>query len=151
MQQVSSNLTLVFKLFFPIFWVVFFGLLTLSAWVVSPESGGALARWDIRLVISAVFLSGVGLLYFSLWKLKRVEMDADFVFATDYFRTVRNPGAMSPSCQSSSISSFRSSISTCTLPVFRKADRIPCEQVPLEVVSGSQPRNSSPGGSLTEP
>lgn len=91
MQQVSSNLTLIFKLFIPIFWVVFFGLLTLSAWVVSPESGGALARWDIRLVISSVFLSGAALLYFSLWKLKRVEMDADFVFATDYFRTVRNP------------------------------------------------------------
>lgn len=91
MQHVSSNLTLVLKIFFPIFWLVFFGLLAVSAWVVSPENGGALARWDIRLTVTAIFTTGAALLYFTLWKLRRVEMDNDNVFVTDYFKTVRYP------------------------------------------------------------
>lgn len=91
MQQVSSNLTLPLRIFFPTFWLVFFGLLTFSAWIVSPESGGALANWDIRLGITAFFLTGAGLLYFTLLKLRRVEMSQEFVFATNYFKSVRYP------------------------------------------------------------
>jgi hypothetical protein len=82
MRQVSSNLTLALKLFFPIFWLVFFGLLTLSSWVLSG---------NYRLGITAFFLSGVALLYFTLWKLHRVEMDGENVFVTNYFKSVRYP------------------------------------------------------------
>ncbi|MCB9285612.1 MAG: hypothetical protein H6563_16275 [Lewinellaceae bacterium] len=91
MQQVSSNLTLPFKLFIPIFWLVFFGLLTITAWVVSPEKAGALAHLDLRLAITAIFLTGAGLLYFTFLQLKRVEMDTDFVFVTNFFKSVRYP------------------------------------------------------------
>lgn len=91
MQQVSSNLTLTLRIFIPLFWSVFFGLLAMSAWVVTPEKGGALTRGDIRIIVTAIFLTGIGMLYFTLWKLRRVEMDRDFVYATDYFKTVRNP------------------------------------------------------------
>ena len=91
MQQVSSNLTLPFKLFIPIFWLVFFGLLTISAWVVSPETGGALASMNLRLAITAIFLTGAGVLYLTLLRLKRVEMDQEFVFVTNYFKSVRYP------------------------------------------------------------
>jgi len=91
MQHVSSNLTLTFRIFLPVFWCVFFGLLALSAWVVSPEAGGALTRWDIRLAVTAIFLTGVAMLYLTVWKLMRVEMDREFVYATNYFKTVRYP------------------------------------------------------------
>ncbi|MBK7409450.1 MAG: hypothetical protein IPL49_01685 [Saprospirales bacterium] len=91
MQQVSSNLTLPLRIFFPTFWLVFFGLLTFSAWIVSPEKGGVLSNWDIRLGITVFFLTGAGLLYFTLLKLKRVEMDHEFIFATNYFKSVRYP------------------------------------------------------------
>lgn len=91
MRQVSSNLTLVLKIFVPTFWLVFFGLLTITVWVVSPESGGMLSRLDFRLGITAFFLTGAAMLYFTLLKLKRVEMDREYVFATNFFKSARYP------------------------------------------------------------
>lgn len=89
MRQVSSNLTLVLKIFFPTFWLVFFGLLALAVWLVGPERGGMLARWDFRLGITVFFIAGAALLYFTLLQLKRVEMDSDYIFVTNYFKSVR--------------------------------------------------------------
>lgn len=91
MRQVSSNLTLILKIFFPTFWLVFFGLFTLAAWLAAPESGSMLGRLDLRLGITAFFLTGAAMLYFTLLKLKRVEMDKEQVFATNYFKSVRYP------------------------------------------------------------
>lgn len=85
MRQVSSNLTLALKLFFPVFWVVFFGLLTLTVWVVGP------VRWDLRLGSLAFYVAGLVVLYLTLWQLRRVEMDAEYVFATNYFKSARYP------------------------------------------------------------
>lgn len=89
MRQVSSNLTLILRLFIPVFWLVFFGLLALSAWLVTPDTGGMLARLDFRLGLTAFFLTGAAVLYFTLMKLKRVEMDAQSIVATNYFKSVR--------------------------------------------------------------
>lgn len=91
MRQVSSNFTLILRIFIPTFWLVFFGLFTIAAWVATPEHGGLLARLDFRLGFTAFFLSGAALLYFTLLKLKRVEMDTEQVFATNYFKAVRYP------------------------------------------------------------
>jgi hypothetical protein len=79
------------RIFIPTFWLVFFGLFTIAAWVVSPESAGMLGRLDFRLGVTSFFLTGAAMLYFTLLKLKRVEMDAEQVFATNYFKSVRYP------------------------------------------------------------
>ena len=93
MRQVSSNLTLVLKIFFPTFWLVFFGLLAIAVWLSSTEPGDMLGRIDLKLGVTAFFLTGAALLYFTFLQLKRVEMDGEFIFATNYFKSVRYPWA----------------------------------------------------------
>jgi CDP-diglyceride synthetase len=91
MQRISTNLTLFFKIFVPTFWIVFFGALTLSAFLMSYEYMGNMRRGTFQIFIALFFLSGVFMLYITLMRLKRVEMDSDFVYVTNYFKTFRYP------------------------------------------------------------
>ncbi|MEZ4983528.1 MAG: hypothetical protein R2795_00575 [Saprospiraceae bacterium] len=91
MQRLSTNATLFFKLFVPVFWMSFFGALTLAILI----KGGALAPVfaDPLFRVGAVvfYLSGLVVFYFLLFPLKRVECDADFLYVTNYFKTFRYP------------------------------------------------------------
>ncbi len=91
MQRVSTNATLFYKFFVPIFWIVFFGSVTLAIWLsgrtLFGEIPGPTLRWGSLLFYS----SGVLLFVFTVFRLKRVEVSVDHVFVTDYFRTVRYP------------------------------------------------------------
>lgn len=91
MQRVSTDLTLFYKFFIPIFWIVFFGAFTISVLALNRAYYGSIAGGPFRIGVVVFFLSSVAGLYFSLMRLKRVEMDEDFVYVTNYFRTVRYP------------------------------------------------------------
>lgn len=91
MQRISSNLTLVLKIFFPTFWIVFFGIFTLAVWTLdTPYFGPVPAIW-MRIGMTLFFLSGTAILYFTLMRLKRVELDNLFVCASNYIKTYRYP------------------------------------------------------------
>lgn len=91
MQRVSTNLTLFFKFFIPTFWIVFFGAFTAAAFVFKTEYYGDIPGGSFRLGTVLFFLSGVVVFVFTIMRLKRVEMDEHFVYATDYFRNFRYP------------------------------------------------------------
>ncbi len=91
MQRVSTNLTLFFKLFLPIFWIVFFGALTGAFWMSDVQFIGAFPAGPFKIGILVFFLLGVALLYWSVMRLKRVEMDDQFVYITNYFKHYRYP------------------------------------------------------------
>lgn len=91
MHRVSTNLTLFFKFFIPIFWVVFFTSFTIAILVYPTPYFGNIPANTFRLIVLAILLSGIGLFYFTLFRLKRVEMDEKFVFVTNYFKNVRYP------------------------------------------------------------
>ena len=91
MQRVSTNLTLFFKFFIPIFWIVFFGAFTLTVFVYRAEYYGDIPGRSFRIGTVLFFLSGVVMLYFTLMRLKRVEMDEYFVYVTNYFKNFRYP------------------------------------------------------------
>lgn len=89
--NISSNLTILLKIFFPIFWLMFFGL-ALMAFMNSSEAyvGGMPIFW-FRLMLFSFILTGALVMYFSMMKLKRVEVDQDFFYITNYRQTARYP------------------------------------------------------------
>ncbi len=91
MQRVSSNLTLFYKFFVPVFWTVFFGAVTLTALLADYAYVGNIPRRTFQLAVVAFFLSGILLFVFTLLRLKRVEMSPDFVYVTNYFKNYRYP------------------------------------------------------------
>ena len=91
MQRVSSNLTLFYKFFVPVFWTVFFGAVTLAVLLTDYAYVGNIPRGTFQLLVVAFFLSGVLLFAFTLLRLKRVEMSPDFVYVTNYFKNFRYP------------------------------------------------------------
>lgn len=91
MQRVSTNLTLFFKFFVPIFWTVFFGSLTVAVFVYGKELAGTAQVGTLKYASLGIFLSGVALFYFTIFQLKRVDIDDQFLYVTNYFKTVRYP------------------------------------------------------------
>lgn len=91
MKRVSTNFTLLLKIFLPIFWSVFFGAFTIALWLEDHVVTGSLPIEQLRIGMTVFFLIGVLLFYFTVAQLKRVEMDEEYVYATNYFKTARYP------------------------------------------------------------
>lgn len=91
MQRISSNATLFLKIFIPVLWTVFFGCFTIAIWTADvPYFGPIPAIW-MKLGLTAFLLGGVTFFYLTFWKLKRVELDELYVYASNYFNTYRYP------------------------------------------------------------
>ena len=89
--NLSTNWTLILKIFFPIFWGVLFGLMTIAFWVSDVPYVGNMSIFNFRLLITSFFLTGLAVMYFSVMQLKRVEVDKDFLYVTNYKDTARYP------------------------------------------------------------
>lgn len=91
MQQVSTSMTLFLKIFLPAFWIVFFAAFTVAVWQLDVGSFGGIPIGTFRMGILIFLILGIALLYWSVMRIKRVEMDQDFIFVTNYFKSVRYP------------------------------------------------------------
>ena len=91
MQRVSSSATLFLKFFVPTFWIVFFGAFSILMLLTSPTINGKVSPGVLRIGAVLFFLLGIAVLYWAVMRLKRVEMDKDFIYATNYFKTFRYP------------------------------------------------------------
>lgn len=91
MQRISTNATIFFKFFIPVFWLVFFGAFLVAVFVYGSEMASGLASTGFRVGAVSFYLSGLVLFYFTLFPLKRVEADTDFLYVTNYFKTFRYP------------------------------------------------------------
>jgi len=91
MNRLSSNLTLMLKLFIPIFWIVFFGAFVIAAFVTNPIEAPQFAndKFQFRSLIFVL----VGIVFFALtfFRLKRVDSDEDNIYISNYFKTFRYP------------------------------------------------------------
>lgn len=89
MQRVSSNLTIVLKIFFPVAWITFFGAMTIAFLVADQANlpyGGGMA---VRLGFLGFFIMFLLLIYWFLLPLKRVEFGPDGIYVSNYFKTFR--------------------------------------------------------------
>lgn len=91
MNQVSSNLTLFYRLFIPVFFVVFCGCMTVFLWAKPQQYYGNLDGSHLRIGFTVFFITSLTLMFFTIWKLKRVEMSNQWVYITDYFKQARYP------------------------------------------------------------
>jgi hypothetical protein len=89
MQRISSNFTLFFKIFIPVFWTVFYGAFTITLLFADPGDLGYLSRGLIPYSNLGFYLATLLIIYLTLWKLKRVELDAEYFYVTNYFKTFR--------------------------------------------------------------
>lgn len=91
MQRLSSNSTLMLKFFIPVFWIVFFGALTIAALAYQYEYVGNTPSIYFKGGMAFAYVTGVLLFAFTLLRLKRVEADEAFLYVTNYFKTARYP------------------------------------------------------------
>ncbi len=87
---VSSSGTLFWKFFFPSFWGVFFLTLTLGM-IFTDVQPATIPKNYFSALLGITLLLGIALFAMTILRLKRVEMDKDFVYVTNYFKWFRYP------------------------------------------------------------
>ncbi|NOT36916.1 MAG: hypothetical protein HOP11_06030 [Saprospiraceae bacterium] len=91
MIRISSASTIILSLFFPIFWLVFFGSFTFGLFITNPSdlpfSFNGLIRW----IFLAFYILFSLIIWFSFRKLKRIDLDNDYIYISNYFTTVKIP------------------------------------------------------------
>lgn len=91
MQNVSSSVSVILKFALPTCWIVFFGAITIALWLVDSGPVAGMESGVFRIVMSIFFVFGVGILYWAVMGIKRVEMDNHFFYVTNYFKNIRYP------------------------------------------------------------
>ena len=91
MQQVSTSLTLFLKIFVPIFWTVIFFSFTMAIWFLDTSHFAGMPIQTFRYGITVFLLVGIAFFYFTVLRLKRIEMDQTHIFATNYFKNYKYP------------------------------------------------------------
>lgn len=89
MYRLSSNWTLFLKIFLPVFWLSFIGGFMLAAFVSNNIEFPQFTSLKFRIEILFIFLSGVIFFIFTFFRLKRVDVENDFIYVTNYFKTYR--------------------------------------------------------------
>jgi hypothetical protein len=89
MHRISSNLTLPLKIFLPTLWISFFGVFTVAFLLANVEQFASFIYWKLGMLV--FFLAFTALFYFTTMQLKRVEVDQNFVYASNYLKTYRYP------------------------------------------------------------
>ncbi len=91
MQQVSSNLTLMLRIFFPVLLTVFFGAFRCTSGSTTAATTGMCQERRSAIVFTAFYLGMLAVFALTVWRLRRVEMGRDWVYVTDFFRQARYP------------------------------------------------------------
>lgn len=89
MHRISSNLTLMLKIFIPTLWISFFGVFTVAFLLSNVEQYAAFAYYKVGLLV--FFLVFTALFYFTVMQLKRVELGKEHVYVSNYLKTYRYP------------------------------------------------------------
>ena len=87
MYRLSSNLTLVIKLFLPVFWSTILVGFTLVTWFAPEQYFGGLPLGWLRYALLIILVLWFLIVYLVFWPLKRVETDGKEVYVSNYFRT----------------------------------------------------------------
>ncbi|MEM1327684.1 MAG: hypothetical protein AAGI23_17105 [Bacteroidota bacterium] len=91
MTRLSSNWTLFYKFFIPTFWIVFGGACLVAVWKLGITLAPGISPRSFALIYTVSYLAGIGFLYVFVMRLKRVEVDHQYVYVTNYFKNYRYP------------------------------------------------------------
>jgi hypothetical protein len=91
MQRVSSQLTIMLRIFLPTVWfTLMLSIVILLMWTVRGKAG-LLANPFIWVGLLLILGCGFVVVYFFLWRLYRVDMDDRYMYISNYFRTYKYP------------------------------------------------------------
>ncbi len=87
----SSQLTIVWRVFLPVFGTVFLTGFVVLFWLgaSTEDYGSTTVLWRSRVISLLLLVVWLFVLYRFLWPLKRVEADDAHVFVSDYWNTAR--------------------------------------------------------------
>jgi hypothetical protein len=91
MQQVSTSLTLFLKIFLPVFWTTIVLAFTMAIWFLDTSTFAGIPIQTFRYGLLTFLLIGIAFFYFTVLRLKRVEMDQTGIFVTNYFKNFKYP------------------------------------------------------------
>jgi hypothetical protein len=91
--MLSSNLTLFWRIFVPVFGTVFMTGLLLAFWLINGNDLylTAMPVLVARLLITTLWFGWLVLMARTLWRLRRIDADSLHFYVTDYWTTVRYP------------------------------------------------------------
>ena len=87
----SSNLTLFWRVFVPMFGTVFISVLTL-AYILTDEDAAYIPfvpTWWAKVLAALLWLGWVLFVYRALWRLHRIDADDMHLYVTNYWTTAR--------------------------------------------------------------
>jgi len=87
-RKLSSSFTMIYKYLFPFFWVVGFGLATLTLWfsrIIPPETQNPKGQFLI------IWIAGTSFLLWSSRRLKTVTLSHDHLLIRNYSKTIKLP------------------------------------------------------------
>lgn len=90
-KQVSSSLTLFWRIAVPTMWVSFFGVFTIAIFFSNLDYYGRVPGDVLKIVIPIILFVGLLIMNFTLLKIRRIDMDDEFIYATNYLKTYKYP------------------------------------------------------------
>ena len=90
-KQLSSSLTLFWAVAVPTMWLAFFGIFTIAIYSASRPYYGFVSASVLRILIPILLIGGLALLYFTIMRFKRIDIDGEYIYATNYIKTYRYP------------------------------------------------------------
>ncbi len=89
-QQLSSNHTIFWKVFFPIFTTVFLtGMLAVFCLIDEDDLYMSFPVVYIRVGLLLIWAAWILLMRRTLWRLKRVDRDETYIYVSNYWNTAR--------------------------------------------------------------
>jgi hypothetical protein len=93
MRQLSSNWTMAFSIFFPTLWIAFFGTFLVAIILTDKAEVGSWSIGSLRVGLAIFIATFIFIFWKTLFRLKRVDADNEFVYVTNFFKAVRYPHA----------------------------------------------------------
>lgn len=87
--NIASSATVFLKYFLPTIWIVFFGTLLMVFLFAKQLKIGSMSPMTFKIVYSVFFFGMIALMYFTIFKLKRVEIDEKYLYITNYLKIYR--------------------------------------------------------------
>jgi hypothetical protein len=89
MIRISSGLTLMLRIFLPVFYTVFMLTWTIATIRAGDEVSPLFASKIYQVAMIIFLFIGLFIIRLTLWRLKRMDIAKDFIYITDYFKTFR--------------------------------------------------------------
>jgi len=89
MRTLSSSLTFGYKFIFPIFWIGVFGIVTLLMFAAPDLIEDGKTVREIRSYFLFALILGGTLIYWSCMRLKKVSLDRDYLYISNFSKVVK--------------------------------------------------------------